>query len=110
MANATYIPGYILVLYCKQAMTNKQTMSALIEIVEEAAAMGAEHSDLGLGVRQRLDEARAWDEEASRFFASCGRAPLIALEVRRKDNHFETASARALIMDSGLLCLNAISS
>ena len=65
-----------------QALTNKQTISALVEVLEDAAAMGAECSELGEGVRRRLECARAWEDEAAQFFAKPGRAPLFALEVR----------------------------
>lgn len=69
------------VVLLAQALTNKQTVSALVEVLEDAAAMGAEFTELGEGIRQRLERARAWEAEASQFFAKPGRAPLFALEV-----------------------------
>ena len=65
-----------------QALTNKQTITALTETLEDAVTMGADQTELAEGIRKRLEQGRAWDDTAARFLAAPGRPPISALEVR----------------------------
>ena len=56
-------------------------MGAMVESLQEAAAVGLEASELAAGIQGRLDSCRAWDVRAANFFAAPGRAPFSALEV-----------------------------
>ena len=67
-----------------QALTNKQTITALTETLEDAVTMGADQTELAEGIRKRLEEGRAWDDTAARFLAAPGRPPISALEVRSR--------------------------
>ena len=67
-----------------QALTNKQTITALTETLEDAVTMGADQTELAEGIRKRLEEGRAWGETAARFLAAPGRPPISALEVRSR--------------------------
>ena len=64
-----------------QVLHNKQMVGAMVESLQEAAAVGMEASELAAGIQTRLDSCRAWDLQAADFFAAPGRAPLSALEV-----------------------------
>lgn len=64
-----------------QVLNNKQTMMAMVESLQEAAALGFEASELAAGIQARLDTCRAWDQRTADFLAAPGRAPLSALEV-----------------------------
>jgi hypothetical protein len=60
---------------------NKQTMAALVEALEDAAAVGEMEGPLALGIKKRLDDARGWETRAAAFFSTPERCDMAALEV-----------------------------
>ena len=66
----------------RQALSGKQSLAALQELLAEAAAKGAEETSLADGLRKRIAGAEEWEQRANAFFASATKHQLKALEVR----------------------------
>ncbi len=69
-------------LAIRQALSAKQSLAALQELLAEAAAKGAEETPLADGLRKRIASAEDWERRADAFFASPNKHALQALEVR----------------------------
>lgn len=66
----------------RQALSGKQSLAALQELLAEAAAKGAEETSHADGLRKRIADAEEWEQRADAFFASSVKHELKALEVR----------------------------
>lgn len=64
-----------------QVLYNKQSLAALVEALEDAAALGEGEGPLALGIKKRLDDARGWETRAAAFFATPDRCDMADLEV-----------------------------
>lgn len=69
-------------LATRQALSAKQSLAALQELLTEAAAKGADETTLADGLRKRIASAEDWECRADAFFASSNKHALQALEVR----------------------------
>lgn len=62
-------------------LNNKQTVTAMVDSLGEAALLGVGSSELAQGIQRRLEACREWEKRGEDFFSAPGRAPLSALEV-----------------------------
>ena len=83
-----------------QVLNNKQTITAMVEAIQEAAALGMEATEVAVGIQARLDLCRNWELRAADFFTAPGRAPLSALEV---DLVFWHSKPRLPAQNTGML-------
>lgn len=63
-----------------QALSAKQSLAALQELLAEAAAKGADATKLADGLRTRIQTAEAWEERANAFFTGEQKRPLQELQ------------------------------
>lgn len=63
-----------------QALTSKQSASALAEVLEDAVGVGTSDSELAAGLRRRLDSAREWEARAATLLDGPNRPPLAELQ------------------------------
>ena len=66
-----------------QALSGKQTLFSLQEMLSEAASKGAEETPLADTLRLRIEVAEKWEERAAQFLADAEekKQPLESLEV-----------------------------
>ncbi|CAL8461880.1 g1411 [Coccomyxa elongata] len=71
----------------KKALSAKQSLAALQELLAEAAAKGADETSLADGLRKRIASAEDWERRADAFFASPNKHVLQALEDLAEDGN-----------------------
>ncbi len=71
-------------MLCMQALSGKQTLFSLQEMLSEAASKGADDTPLADTLRKRIEVAEKWEERAARFLADADhkKQQLETLEVR----------------------------